>query len=122
MANPLNTYSGMPQMNVAFSNWTLKISFDVVTQTIVDGFPVDTTVNYVVDGVWQPLSPEEIQLKPDGQRSWEWIDFHIRGKGVILKTNDLIVREGIRYKVMSVKDYRLNNYTEYHLIKDYEGA
>lgn len=121
MANPLNTYSGMPQMSAAFSGWTIPISFELIIQTIVDGFPQDVPTAYRVDGVWQPLSPEEIQLKPDGQRSWEWIDFHIRGKGVILKTNDIIIRDGIQYKVMSVKDYRLNNYTEYHIIKNYEG-
>jgi len=120
MPLPLNMQSGMPQMNAAFNGWTMPITLKVVTQNIVDGFVEDLVVNRTVQAIWQPLSAEEIALKPDGQRSWEWIDLHVRGNQFAFATNDRIERDGIRYKVMAVKDYRLNNYTEYHLCLDYQ--
>lgn len=122
MPLPLNMQSGMPQMNAVFNGWTIRITFDVITQTIVNGFTVDTPKQVTVDAVWQPLSPEQIALKPDGQRSWEWIQLHVRGKELVFATNDIVTRNGVKYKVMAVKDYTLNNYSEYHLIRNYQGS
>ena len=108
-------------MNAAFNGWTTRITLIVIVQYIVDGFSTDTEIPKTVDAIWQPLDPETIALKPDGQRSWEWIDLHIRGNSVVFATNDRIIRDGVKYKVMAIKDYRLNNYTEYHLVRDYQG-
>lgn len=117
---PLNRQSGMPQMNVAFAGWTQRLTLYRVTQTTVDGFVTDVSTAYTVQAVWQPLDPEEIKLKDEGQRSWEWIDLHIRGNKLLFATNDRLVYDGVKFKVMAVKDYRLNNYVEYHLVKDYQ--
>lgn len=117
---PLNQISGMPQMSAAFQGWTTKLILHKITQSIVDGFvqQAETTINVL--GTWQPLSPEEIALKPDGQRSWEWIDLHIEGSKVLFQTNDRVIYGGLKYKIMAVKDYTLNNYSEYHLVLDYQ--
>jgi len=117
---PLNQISGMPQMSAAFEGWTTNLILKLVTQTITDGFVTDTTTDLNVFGTWQPLSPEEIALKPDGQRSWEWIDLHIEGSVLLFATNDRVMYGGLKYKIMAVKDYTLNNYSEYHLVLDYQ--
>ena len=120
MPKPLNMQSGMPQMNAAFSGWTIAIKLVKIVQTVVEGFVRDIENSISVMGAWQPLSPEEIALKPDGQRSWEWINLHIHGNTIYFETNDRIKRNDIPYKVMAIKDWRLSNYTEYHLVRDYE--
>lgn len=122
MPLPLNQQSQMPQMSSAFSGWTIKMDLAKITQEIVDGFVQDVETVFSVNGVWQPLSSEQIALKPDGQRSWEWIMLHVTGNKTLFATNDRIRRNGIDYKIMGLKDYRLNNYTYYELIKDFEGS
>lgn len=122
MATPLNQLSGMPQMSAAFSGWTISISLKKITQTVVNGFVQNAETDLTIKGIWQPLSPDEIALKPDGQRSWEWIWLHVEGKTLLFKTNDRIIRNGIKYKIMAVKDYTLNNYSEYHLVLDYQES
>jgi len=112
--------SGMPQMTVAFGGWEIPITLLRISQVISDGWVVNLETPVSFKGTWQPLSPEEINLKPDGQRSWEWIDLHVVGKSVLFKTNDRIIKDGLQYKVMALKDYTLNNFSEYHLIRDYE--
>jgi hypothetical protein len=122
-AKPLNVaLSGMPQMSAAFAGWKVPLTLLKISQSVVDGLTVNTATTLKLVGTWQPLAPEEIKLKPDDQRSWEWIDLHIEGTTVYFVTNDRIVRNGLRYKVMGSKDYSLNNYTEYHLIRDYSDA
>lgn len=121
MAKPLNQLSGMPQMEVAFSGWTSTFTLQIVSQTVVDGFVTDTSVAVTYNGTIQPLSPEQTALKPDGERSWEWLQIHVIAGQNNLETNDRVVYSGNTFKVMSVKDYTLNNYVEYHLVRDYEG-
>ncbi len=107
-------------MSAAFSGWTQKLTLNKITQTIADGLVQDIKSTLTVSGTWQPLSPEEIALKPDGQRSWEWFDLHIEGASILFATNDRVIYAGKTYKIMAVKDYTLNNYSEYHLILDYQ--
>lgn len=120
MAKKLNQLSGMPQMHAAFAGWFMPISLKVITQTIVDGFNVDSEKTITFKGTIQPLSPKQIALKPEGQRAWKWLQIHCEGSQPILTTNDRIVYNGEKFKVMGDLDYRLNNFSEYHCVKDYE--
>ena len=71
-------------------------------------------------GVWQPLRDEQLQFKPEGQRSWSWYWIHAKAGTLNLQTQDKIIFQGKRYKVMSVKDYSLNGYIEYQVVLDYQ--
>lgn len=122
MPTLLKNISGMPQMKAAFSGWQSNITVQHITQEIENGFVKQNERCVCLKGTWQPLSPEEIALKPDGQRSWEWIDLHIEGNKILFATNDLVIYRGIKYKIMAVKDYTLNNYSEYHLVLDYQES
>lgn len=117
---PLNKQPSMPQISAAFANWTIPIYLKVITQSIVNGFVVNSERSVNVRGVWQPLTPEQIMLKPEGQRSWEWVDFHVEGKSVVFATNDRVLKDGLLYKIMALNNYSFSNFTEYHLIRDYE--
>lgn len=121
MAKTLNQITGMPQMEAAFAGWANDITLTVVTQTVQStGFisNVENTINF--KGVIQPLQPNQIALKPEGQRSFKWLQIHCLDRIINLNTNDRIVYNGEKYKVMARKDYSLNNYIEYHVIEDYE--
>lgn len=107
-------------MSAAFGSWKVAIVLMKIVQIVQDGFVINNETPVKFQGTWQPLSPEEIALKPDGQRSWEWIDLHVEGNRIIFQTNDRVSRNGLIYKVMAVRDYTLNNFSEYHLIRDYE--
>ncbi len=120
MAVTIDQMSGMPQMRSAFKGWTKRINLVRITQQVVRGQVTDQEENFYFDGTIQPLDPEQIALKEEGQRSFEWLQIHITNGGQQLETNDRIIYNGDPYKVMAVKDYQLNNYREYHLIKDYE--
>jgi hypothetical protein len=119
MALPLNQISGMPQMYAAFQGWRSTITVETVTQRIINGLVQDTKTPVSFKGVIQPLKPQEIALKPEGQRSWEWLWIHCLRGPLNLLTNDKIIYNSKEYKVMAVKDYSLNNYIEYHLVADY---
>lgn len=108
-------------MKAAFAGWMTKITLIVIQQTVVDGFVIDTESKVTFQGTVQPLSPEQVQLKPDGQRSWQWLQIHCLAGALNLVTNDKFIYNDIRYKIMAVLDYSLNNYVEYHAVRDFEA-
>lgn len=113
--------SNMPNMSDTLTSWLIPLELEKITQSIIDGDAVQTVTKYNFNGVWQPLRDEQLQFKPEGQRSWEWYWVHAQAGQLNLQTQDKIIFNGKRYKVMSVKDYSLNGYIEYEIIKDYEA-
>lgn len=114
--------SNMPNMANTLTGWETKLTLEKITQSIVNGDAVKTSETIDFMGVWQPLKDEQLQFKPEGQRSWEWYWVHAKAGTLNLKTQDKIIFQDKRYKVMSVKDYSLNGYIEYEIIRDYEDA
>lgn len=112
--------SGMPQMNTTLYGWEVPLTLERVIQDIVEGDLTTTTQTINFKGVWQPLRNEQLELKPEGQRSWEWIWIHAVSSTLNLETADKVIFNNKRYKVKDKKDYGLNGFVEYELCRDYE--
>lgn len=118
-ARSLKALSGMPQMATTLSGWKVPLELVKITQSIDEG---DVTLNerkIQFEGVWQPLKDKQLALKPEGQRSWEWIWIHAVAGSLNLNTADKVIFNNKRYKVMGLKDYSLNGFIEYELVRDY---
>jgi len=120
MPKKLTEMTGMPQMGAAFSGWESDITLTRITQTITAGLVADTETAFTFKGVVQPLAPEKLMLKPENLRSWKWLQVHCFTGANDLATNDQVVFDGQKFKIMAKLDYSLNNYVEYHLIENYE--
>ena len=114
--------SGMPQMNTTLYGWQVPLTLIRITQNVVNGDlqTTETTINF--QGVWQPLKAEALELKPEGQRSWEWVWIHAVASELNLETADKVKFNNRIYKVMQKKDYGLNGFVEYELCRDYEDS
>jgi len=114
------TLSGMPNMANTLTGWEVPLTLIKVIQNVVEGDLVTTEQHINFMGVWQPLKMENLMSKPEGQRSWEWIWIHAKSGELNLQTADKVIFNNKRFKVMSVKDYSLNGFVEYELVRDYE--
>lgn len=114
--------SGMPQMDTTLTGWEVPLTLVKITQDIVEGDLVTTETQINFQGVWQPLSAEQLQLLPEGQRSWENCWVHARTSQLNLETASKVIFNGKRYKITQKKDYGLNGFVEYMLIRDYESS
>lgn len=112
--------SGMPNMANTLDGWEVPLSLIKIIQAIEDGDLKTTEQKINFMGVWQPLRMEQLQFKPEGQRSWEWIWIHAKASELNLNTADKVIFNNKRYKVENLKDYSLNGFIEYELVRDYE--
>lgn len=120
MAKKLNEISGMPQIEAAFNGWLYPIKLGIVTQEIVNGDNI-VTINYITfDGVVQPLTAEQLRLKPEGSRSFKWFMIHCFSSSLNLRTNDIILYKNEKYKVMGKWDWSLDGFIEYHICEEFQ--
>ena len=109
-------------MNTTLIGWEVPLTIVKVTQNVVEGDLVTSEQEFRFKGVWQPLSAEQLNLLPEGQRSWENIWIHCRASELNLETASKVKFNNKQYKVVQKKDYGLNSFVEYMLIRDYESA
>ena len=119
--NPNATLTNMPNMSMTLNGWQVPLQLIKITQTITDGDVTLTEQLIDFQGVWQPLRDEQLQFKPEEQRSWSWFWIHAVAGTLNLNTADKIIFNGQRYKVMSKKDYSLNGFIEYEVVLDYSN-
>lgn len=112
--------SGMPQMGATLNGWEVPLTLIKITQDVIDGDLSTTETTYNFMGVFQPLSAEQLNLLPEGQRSWENVWIHCKSSQLNLETASKVKFNGKRYKITQKKDYGLNGYVEYMLILDFE--
>lgn len=120
MAKKLNEISGMPNVGGALSGWTMNLMLVVIRQEIIDGFVKSIEKPIKFSGTIQPLSPRKIEMKPEGQRAWKWLQIHCREGSLKLKPGDKIEWMSEKFKLMADNDFSLNGFVEYHVVKDYQ--
>ncbi len=111
---------GMPQQRASIGRWAQLMTFKKITQTVTDGLVVNADEEVCFRGVLQPLSPREIQLKPEGQRAWTWLRLQCFTSCPPFNVNDRVQYDGREYKIMAELDYTLSGCREYHVVKDYQ--
>lgn len=120
-AVPTKLSNTLPRPQLGINMWSQNSRAKVVNQFVDDKGNVQNRIYYFdFDGVIQPLDPEEIKVKDEGQWSWDWYWFHTK-EDVQLKTNDIVMYKGHEYKIMAKKDYSDYGHVEYHCIKDWQG-
>lgn len=119
---PLNQNSGgLPEMSGALDSWLQVMVFIVVTKTVVDFNVVEAGTEYSFSGVWQPMGPQELKMKPEGQRDWKWFQVHTYTQ-LPLKVDMVIKYQGENYRITKKTDYKEYGYITYDLVNDYTGS
>lgn len=116
----LNQSTGtLPDLSGAMRDWFQKMTFAVITKTIVNFRAVEVEVRTAFQGVMQPASPEQIQLKPEGQRAWIWHTLHAE-TSLILEIDGKVIYLGLEYRVMSKSDFSKYGYVQYDLVEGFQ--
>ena len=62
----------VPNVSDVVKGWLSTLTASKVTQTIEDGDVIETYSIIRFSGMIQPLSGIELEIKPEGERHWEW--------------------------------------------------
>jgi len=104
----------MPDMSDAISGFAEDIQFAVNSKTVVDYEVVESRSSVEwTDGSLQPLPPQELRIKPEGQRTWKWWLMYTTKS---LKLDDILQDNCRRqYRVMEKTDWNAAGFYVYQL-------
>lgn len=114
-----NSNSNLPNMPGTIQGWFLDITFKYVTRVIDEDsadFAEETEKLIKTKGVVRPPSSKDLKLMPEGAWAWDWLQIHCL-PDVELDTNQFVIYDGKRYKVMAKNDYSKYGYVRYTLLE-----
>ncbi len=113
-----------PSMRGTILGWFKPMIIAVVTEAIIPSGPrqgevAQTEREIFTSGMMQPGDAEKLDVRAEGQRSWEnWV-LHVFPQ-LDVKTDTVIKIKGTPYRVMKRTDYIINGYVRYEIVEDYK--
>ncbi len=120
-AKDLPLFSGagsVPNVSDALLDWFQTMTFTTIVKSVVNFQLVEVQTAVTAQAVRQPMKPQLVAMKPEGQRSWRWETLHAL-PGLVLAPDDIVVFNSVSYRVMEKLDWKEYGYVEYHLVQDY---
>lgn len=109
----------VPYLAGALKGWTTKTSVILITQSVVNHQTTEAETATILDINRQPVPAARVNQKPEEQRTWKWWSFIIK-QGPLLKTDDIIIIDSIRYRIKSSSNWSESGFTKYEAIEDYQ--
>ena len=114
------SFTGLPQVGDVLPSWFQTLTFYLVTKVLVNFEVEETTLTISTKGVRQPMSAQQLSIKPEGQRAWKWETLHCL-PDVKLKVDDIVIFDGVKYRVMQRWDWTEYGYMQYEICQAYKG-
>lgn len=108
----------LPDLHGPILDYFQDLSFTEIVKEIVNFNLVETTVTTNFRGVRQPLTPQQLKMKPEGQRKWKWEMIHAL-PNLVLDIDDQIWFQGEPFRVSSKMDYAQYGFVTYDICQDY---
>lgn len=111
----------LPNLSSAIKAWFMQIDLIITSKSIENFEIVESTYLKKSFGVRQPLSPQKLAIKPEGQRSWKWQELHLL-PDTKLNIDDVVKfdRTGEQYRVIAKEDFSQYGYIRYELAQGFE--
>ena len=118
--NLKNMNSNLPNMSNTIRGWFLDITLEVVDRVMVGADFVEQVIAVInTKGVVQPAKSEDLAILAEGTRSWEYMTLHCL-PNVDLKPNQFIRYDGVKYKILTRRNYQKYGYIEYMICEGFE--
>ena len=122
--NKLLSQQNLSVPNVAdvVQGWLSSLTASRVSKTIEDGDVIETYSIIRFSGMIQPLSGIELEIKPEGERHWEWVKIYTDYSNFYV--DDCITIQGFNYRIRHKMPYEKYGYGfyKYECVKDYEDV
>lgn len=111
----------LPSVANAVSAYFRPITLIFVRKSVVDFEVSEVRKELRCMGTIQPFGSRELKIKPEGERSWNWQMLHTT-PDVSLQNDEEFTVRGVRYRVMSQRNYSAYGTIMYELVQDYVGV
>jgi hypothetical protein len=111
----------IPRVGHVLNGYLTKQKIKLVTSVVINHIPTEQMKTIEIELNYQPMPAEKIQRKPEEFRSWKWYNVWMKSS-IILKTNDIIFVNCMKFRIDSKTDWSPAGYYEYEAIQDFTGS
>lgn len=108
----------VPNMSETVSEWFQNVIFDLIKKITVNFEVQELHTQIIFQGIVENISPQQLEMKPEGQRKWQWISVWATPE-LILQPDDIFRYRDKNYRVMSKNDWSAYGYVQYEAMEDY---
>lgn len=107
-----------PTGNSVLRGFFKRLMLTVVSKRLDRGDVIETTRDLPAVGVVLPTGRRDLELMPEGQRSWRWLTLYTE-RPIVLDPDDKIKYQGTEYRIMSSIKEGDYGVCKYFLVNDY---
>lgn len=111
----------VPQMRQTVIGWFRAIVLTKIVKKQVDFRTVEVEEPINARGVIQPMSSKRLEMKPEGQRAFEWLTLHAT-PDLVLQPDDVVMIRNRKFRVEGAQDFSEYGYVFYELVNAYRNA
>ena len=120
-SRPLFPATTQPNMGSALAGFTQVNDVQILRTVLVDGEAQRRSRTVTASTCIQPLSPQRIDMKSEGERAWKWWMIHTFND-LSTKVGDILEIAGVGYRQMACTDYSAAGYSMFEAVEDYRHA
>lgn len=110
----------VPDVGNGVMQFMQNVVVGVMQKVNLNGYTSEIPLYKKTMAVKQSFTSRQLQIKPEGQRGWQWYKIHMLNN-IKLKLDDRFLMNAVKYRVMRSSEYTEYGYTEYEVIEDYQG-
>lgn len=111
----------LPNMSGALEGWQQPMTVKKIVKSTVNYELVEAETTIYFSGVLERMTPQQMQMRPEGQRAWVWYNIFCL-VNVDLEIDDVVESLGKRYRIKSKNDWSSYGYRSFDAIQDWETA
>lgn len=108
-----------PSVRATLLGWFRPLTMVFIENAVTDGKVKPIERELKTSGMLQAGDPEKLEMKAEGERSWEWFVLHTL-PNVQMQTDDRVFVRGVKFRVMQRTDWVGYGYMRYDCIRDYQ--
>lgn len=106
-----------PSIIESFGDWQQPLRFRRITKTITDFQVTEAAFERPFDGMLLTQTPQQLALKPEGQRTWLWWTLVT---SVVLYPDDIVMNaDNTQFRVMSKSNFAQAGFYNYEVVENY---
>lgn len=108
----------LPNMREAMLDWFQVLTFTLIRKETINFQLVETKTPITFRGIVQNGTPSTLEMKPEGQRKWDYIDIWATPE-LKLGIDDVFGYMGKNYRIISKNDWSQYGYNQFQAVEDY---